>query len=261
MTMKQIFEQKKLNNQSDAIALPKAFMDKFPDMKAGKAQKLFDRYVQKVCGAVARQAPFMTDNQAQVSLDALINGCGEFRYQKKRHWVWNEFREIYPLFVVIDKGSNFTGRNTTITISDKTLRKLLAYVSDDALVQEMFAEAASDETDPEWIDVDMENLQNYIDNTDYDLAHHAEGKSDEWFAKVRRNGYQARLVYRIATSLGGKYPQYPKPSVFGRTYYHGLSIQTMSKQVRAAVLGEHFQYDLSAAIYGIRLAIISGIVA
>lgn len=261
MTLKQIFEQKKLNNQSDEIAIPEAFTRKFPDLKAEKAQKLFDRYVYTVCGALARQAPFITDNQAQVSLDALINGCGEFRYQKQRHWVWNEFKDIYPLFTVVEKGSNLKGRNTTVTISDNSMRKLLAYVSDEALVREMLADAAGSANDPEWIAVDMENLQNYIDNTEHDLTHNAAGKSDQWVAKVRRNALQAQLVYRIAARLGGKFPQYAKSSIFGRTYYHGLSIQTMSKQVRAAVLGEHFQYDLSAAIYGIKLAILSGIVA
>jgi len=260
MTLTTIFEQKKLNKQAGGIAIPKAFTDKFPDLKAEKAQKLFDRYIHTVCGALARQAPFITDNRAQVSLDALLNGCGEFQYKKKRHWVWKEFKDICPLFVVLDKGSNLKGRNTTIQINDRTIRKLLDYVSDDVLVQEVFSDAASDGAKPEMIAVDLENLQNYIDNTDYDLAHHAEGKSDEWVAKVQRNAYQARLVHRIAANLGGQYPQYPKPSVFGRTYYHGLSIQTMSKQVRAAVLGEHYQYDLSAAIYGIKLAIISGIV-
>lgn len=260
MTLKRIFEQRKLNAQSDQIAIPKAFTDKFPDLKAEKAQKLFDRYVHTVCGALARQAAFLADDQAQVSLDALINRCGEFQYQNKRYWVWNEFKDIYPFITVLDKGSNLKGRNTTVTISDKTIRKLLDYVSDDALVREMFEDAAQSAGNPEWIDVDLNNLQNYIDNTEYDLTHSAAGKSDEWIGKVRRNSYQASLVHRIAANLGGKYPQYANPSAFGRTYYRGLSIQTMSKQVRAAVLGEHFQYDLSAAIYGIKLAIISGIV-
>jgi hypothetical protein len=261
MALKQIFEQKKLNNQSDEIAIPKAFMDKFPALKAEKAQTLFDRYIHTVCGALARQAPFIRDNRAQVSLDALINNCGEFRYQKQRYWVWNEFKDIYPLFVVVDKGSNLKGRNTTVEISDRTIRKLLDYVSDKVLVQQMVADAASGSTSPEWIAVDLENLQNYIDNAEHDLKHNAAGKSSEWVDKVRRNAIQAQIVHRIATSLGGQFPQYPKPSVFGRTYYQGLSIQTMSKQVRAAALGEHFQYDLSAAIYGIKLAIISGIVS
>jgi len=261
MTLKQIFEQKKLNNQSDEIIIPKAFTDKFPDLKAEKAQKLFGRYIDTVCGALARQAPFIADNRAQVSLDALINGCGEFRYKKKRYWVWNEFKEIYPLFKTLDKGSNIKGRNTTIEVKDRTLTKLLDYVSDEVIVREVRPKEASVMADLEQIDVDLKNLQNYIDNTDYDLAHNAEGKGSEWVSKVQRNAYQARLIHRISAKLNGKYPQYPKPSIFARSYYPGLSIQTMSKQVRAAVLGEHYQYDLSAAIYGIKLAIISGIVA
>lgn len=209
MTPKQIIEQKKLNKQSGEIAIPKAFTDKFPDLKTEKAQTLFDRYVQAVCGALARQAPFITDNRAQVSLDALSRQCGIFEYKKKRHSVWTEFRDICSLFVVLDKGSNLKGRNTTIQIHDRTIRKLLDYVSDDVLVREVFADVASDGTKPEMIAVDLENLQNYIDNTDYDLAHSAEGKNAEWVAKVQRNAYQARLVQRIAGHLGGQYPQYP----------------------------------------------------
>ena len=261
MTLKQIFEQKKLNAQSEHIIFPQAFTSKFPDMKAEKAQKLFDRYIQTVCGALLRQISFIVDDHAQVSLDALINGCGEFRYQKQRYWVWNEFKELCPFFVVVTKGSNLSGQNTTVKINDNAISKLLAYVSDEVLVQQMVADAASSGTSPEWIDVDLANLKNYIDNAEHDLKHNAAGKSSEWVDKVRRNAIQAQIVHRIAANLDGKYPQYPKLSVFGRTYYHGLSIQTMSKQVRAAALGEHFQYDLSAAIYGIKLAIISGIVA
>jgi len=259
MDIKQIFEQKKLNRQSDEIAIPQAFTNKFPALKAAKAQKLFDRYIDTVCGALVRQAPYITDDQVQVSLDALINGCGEFRYQNNRHWVWNEFKDIYPFFTVVEKGSNLKGRNTTVAINHEAVRKLLDHVSDETLVAEMAGSGTSAD-DAEWVDVDLPNLQNYIDNAEHDLAHNASGKSNEWVSKVRRNLYQARLVQRIATFLGGKYPQYAKPSVFGRTYYNGLSIQTMSKQVRAAVLGPHFQYDLSAAIYGIKLAILSGVV-
>lgn len=260
MTLKQIFEQKKLNAQSEHIIFPQAFTEKFPQLAAAKAQKLFDRYVHTVCGALLRQISFIVDDHAQVSLDALINGCGEFRYQKQRYWVWNEFKELCPFFVVVTKGSNLSRQNTTVKINDNAISKLLAYVSDEVLVQQMVAGAASSSTSPEWIAVDLDNLKNYIDNAEHDLTHNAAGKSREWVTKVRRNANQAQIVHRIASSLEGQYPQYPKPSVFGRTYYHGLSIQTMSKQVRAAALGEHFQYDLSAAIYGIKLAIISGIV-
>lgn len=261
MTLKQIFEQKKLNAQSEHIIFPEKFTEKFPQLAVAKAQKLFHRYVDTVCGALLRQISFIVDNQAQVSLDALINGCGEFQYQKQRYWVWNEFKELCPFFVVVTKGSNLSGQNTTVKINDDAISKLLAYVSDEALVQQMVAGGASSGTSPEWIAVDLGNLKNYIDNAEHDLTRNAAGKSREWIDKVRRNANQAQIVHRIATSLDGQYPQYPKPSVFGRTYYHGLSIQTMSKQVRAAALGEHFQYDLSAAIYGIKLAIISGIVS
>src|SRR5690606_36193138 len=138
------------------------------------------------------------------------------------------------------------------------VKKLLNYTNTETLIQELFKDIPAD-NDPEFIPVDMENLQNYIDNCDYDLAQNSAGKNDKWHKKVRRNQSQAQLIYRIAKSMDGQFPQYEKPSVYGRTYYHGLSIQTMSKEVRSAALGEHYQYDMNAAVYGIKLGIINEI--
>jgi hypothetical protein len=54
-------------------------------------------------------------------------------------------------------------------------------------------------------------------------------------------------------------PQIPKPSPYGRVYYKGINIQNVSKEVRIACLGEHYTYDLNAAVYAIKLMMVKKI--
>lgn len=254
-----IFAQKRINKQSATIQLPAEFQNRYPSLKTDKTQKLFDRYVNTVVGALANQAAFFSDNQFQVSLEDMFNKCGMFEIKGKRISVWKEFNELYPFFKIIEKGDNLKGRYTLVEITDSQLKKLLDYSTGDKIVEAMFRGADADAQEPEWVAIDVENLKNYIDNTEYDLAHNSANKGAAWHNKLNRNYLQARVVYAVAKDFDGLYPQIAKPSIFGRTYYYGLSIQSMSREVRSAALGKSFQYDLNAAIYGIKLALVNEI--
>lgn len=257
--LESIFAQKKINKQAATIQLPAQFINRYPSLKPEKTQKLFDRYVNAIVGALVNQAPFISKNQFQVSLETLFNECSTFNVQGKRISVWKEFNALYPFFRIIEKGDNLKGRNTLVEISDGQLKKLLDYSTGDKIVEAMFKGVDTQGQEAEWVDVDLVNLQNYIDNTEYDIAVNSNGKSAAWLDKLNRNYLQARIVHKVAQDFDGRYPQIAKPSVFGRTYYYGLSIQSMTKEVRAAALGKHVQYDLSAAIYGIKLALVNEI--
>ena len=252
--LKAIKAQHKINKQAKAIQCPQAFTAKFPTLSADKKQKLFDRYVSVVCGAMVRQATWLSDNQLQVSFEQLFNKCGTFNINNQRHSVWNEFKDISPFFRIVELGNNLTGRNTIVEVTTANLKKLLNYTSAERIIEEMYDGV---DGQPEFVKIDLQSLQNYVDNTEYDLAYNSAGKGRAWVNKLERNRYQALIVQRIATELDGLYPQFAKPSVFGRVYYAGLSIQSMSKDVRAAALGGHFQYDMNAAIYGIKLALMN----
>jgi hypothetical protein len=249
-----IFAQKKLNNQASSIQIPQAFTNKFPTFPADKAEKIFRRYVEAVCGAFVRQSPYIKNNRCQMSFEAMFNECSTFNIKGVRYSVWNEFKEICPLFTVVEIGSNIKGENSIVEINDRMLKKLLDYTNPDKIEQALFADA---EGDAEWVQIDMKHLADYIANTEYDLSRNLGTASNAFINTLKRNYYQAQIVHRIASNHEGMFPQYAKPSTFGRTYYHGLSIQSMSRQVRDAALGAHFQYDMSAAIYGIKLAIMN----
>lgn len=58
---------------------------------------------------------------------------------------------------------------------------------------------------------------------------------------------QARMVLAVAQQGDGNFLQRKKPSAFGRIYYHGLSVQSVSKPLRAAMLGNCWEYDIRAS--------------
>jgi hypothetical protein len=48
--------------------------------------------------------------------------------------------------------------------------------------------------------------------------------------------------------MHGYYVQRKKPSLFGRMYYEGTSIQNINKELRRAVLGNCFEYDIRSSV-------------
>jgi len=96
------------------------------------------------------------------------------------------------------------------------------------------------------IEVDEESLQAYI----YWLDHSATKMraSDVDTAKL-----QAEHILATAQRYGGLYPQRPKRSFFGRTYYEGVSIQNVNRELRRAMLGDCVEYDIRSAVIAFKL--------
>ncbi|OAH42752.1 hypothetical protein AX777_05810 [Sphingobium yanoikuyae] len=265
--LKAIFEQKKLNNQANAIVIPKAFTDKFPDLSAKKAKSYFDRYLQAVMSMIVPKLPFLMEgDETYVSTHKLMNECRDFNYKNERFWVWNEFKDIFPLVIEQVKGSNLTRttigneKNTKVTITNKRFIAMLLNERAPATVfEELFKNANLNEADVEPIEIDMENLQNYIENTQYALD---KATATALRAKLEKSLYQAQLVYKVGehtlAEAGVAFlPMMPSKSPFGRTYYKGLNIQNVTKEVRSAIIGPHFQYDMNAAVYAVKLAMLN----
>lgn len=59
---------------------------------------------------------------------------------------------------------------------------------------------------------------------------------------------QARIILAIASVLDGSFIQRKKPSLFGRMYYEGVSIQNVNKELRRAVLGNCWEYDIRSSV-------------
>jgi hypothetical protein len=66
--------------------------------------------------------------------------------------------------------------------------------------------------------------------------------------RVRVYTEQALLILAVAKHTGGFYPQRRKPSPFGRTYYSGISVQNVNKELRRAMLGNCWEYDIRSSV-------------
>jgi hypothetical protein len=257
-----IFAQRKLNRTAEAVTLPRAFTEKFPDLKADKAEKLFQRYLATVSGILIPRLPFLQNNQTYVSLDKLLSGCGEFRYKTARHYVWKEFKDIYPFINVLETGSNFKQasnnfeKNTRVEIVNE---RLLTMLLEDQNPRDVFAKIYENVDFPDHsytLPIDMDNLDRFIGCSELEM----ERAGDALRTKLQSNIRQARLVRKVGKAMAeatgnAGLPLVPSVSPFGRTYYKGLNIQSVSKEVRSAIIGHHFQYDMNAAVYGIKLYI------
>jgi hypothetical protein len=58
----------------------------------------------------------------------------------------------------------------------------------------------------------------------------------------------AKTILAVACVTGGIYPQRIKPSPFGRTYYEGVSVQNVHKELRRAMLGNCWEYDMRSSV-------------
>jgi hypothetical protein len=59
---------------------------------------------------------------------------------------------------------------------------------------------------------------------------------------------QARTILGVALHTSGLFFQRKKLSQFGRMYYEGISIQTVNKEMRRAILGDSWMYDVRSAV-------------
>lgn len=59
---------------------------------------------------------------------------------------------------------------------------------------------------------------------------------------------QAKVILRIAESGDGTLPMKKKHSHFGRTYYEGISVQSVHRTLREAMLGNCYQYDMRLSV-------------
>ena len=123
--------------------------------------------------------------------------------------------------------------------------KLIATKNSEDLLRAMYE--GVNLADPELVDitpVDINSLKAFIKGNEK-LKYQNE--------KTKRYNSQAKNILMVAEMTGGVFPQIIKESPYGRRYYAGRSLQNTSKVVRAAALGNHYEYDLNAAVYAIKL--------
>ena len=209
-----------------------------------------------------------------LSLSRLAQRGGQIGSAKIRVHTWLREHEL-ELVSCVDRGSNLTGRVSDVRLAalatltdqmadrdpamgfgfsdevmDLDLNEGIDSAQDaalnEALCDHIYADFAGMTIDQardafDVLPVDVVSLASYIDWLENEAS---------LISAARKTAAltQARIVLAVATHLDGIYLQRRKPSEFGRTYYHGVSIQNVNRELRRAILGQCWEYDIRSSV-------------
>lgn len=243
----------------------------FPKPK-NSAKRALDKYV-RILEAMIGEALRRGQNNKQrllnhysISTHALQNAGGQIGANKIRVHKWLETNNL-SLIKVVEQGSNITGKVSEVKLTSLVTMQNLLTLPSQAIQGTAKTITAAIETEeqknlklfyqlyPEFkslmskteilnlfdpVVVDTASLTNYINwlsNKATKLSIHT------------KNTYtnQALEILRIALVADGMYFQRKKPSFFGRNYYSGTSVQNVNKELRRAILGDCYEYDIASS--------------
>lgn len=204
-----------------------------------------------------------------IAVSELVHKGPRIGYGKDRLHKWLSDNKL-DLIETVEKGSNLTGRVSMIKLTEfvsledgttpvqlaianvKSASDLSAALCADANHnQEVFAAIYPDyfsylsnakrlqvfDVAP----IDISSLEAYI-------AWLHSGAKKFSPGQIRTYTEQAQLILSVAKHTGGYFPQRKRLSPFGRTYYSGLSVQNVNKELRRAMLGNCWEYDLRSSV-------------
>lgn len=237
----------------NALRIPQEFIDKFPALDIDKANKLYNRYLKSIRRPLIKLLPFCKEDTIEFPVRKAFDDAGEFQYKNKRYYVYKEFYPLQPFFKIIEKGNNYNQHNSRVSMNQNMIDLLIDTGEVNELVNEFYGSCDIDNLFP--VKIDIKSLQGFIDHTEFELTNTNNEKYED---KLRRNLRCAKYIKIISTFFKEAYgdyvlPHIPSPSEYGRVYYKGINLQNVSKEVRAAAIGDHHVYDLNAAVYAIKL--------
>jgi predicted RNA-binding protein YlxR (DUF448 family) len=243
----------------------------FPKPK-NSAQKALDKYIKLLTQQLTksillgRNVWMQSNDLYSISVAKQRNRGSQIGSNKIRLQNWLEDNNL-ELFSVVEIGSNLNQKisvikltqlvtvkhtDTHITsihdIETEELRKLLElqslsnqeiykreYPNIDSLTDEEINSAY------DMIHVDMRSLSYYITWL----------KNESKFISADKKqiyALQADTILRIAQHTNGYFLQEKKASSFGRNYYVGTSVQNVNKELRRAMLGNCWEYDIRSSV-------------
>ena len=204
-----------------------------------------------------------------ISLEQLANKGGQIGPKKIRvhKWLTDNDWDIVQTVVL---GTKFSGQNSLVKLTalatiQNTLQvpvqslsaattdeEIDAYLSGDdvsniALFDYLYPEYNLEWRDEklkelfDWVPVDVESVKAYVYwlETESNLI---QGPKKDLALR------QSLSILGIASVTKGYYLQRKKPSPFGRTYYEGTSVQNVNKELRRAMLGNCWEYDIRSSV-------------
>ena len=230
---------------------------KFP--KANSAENALDKYVALLGDMLTESelrgvTPFNQKfNTYSISLSELNKQSPTITAKKKKIRIhkWLVDNKLALVNVEI-KGSSF-GINQGLSIV--SISKLITVEEVDDRID---PDTAFNKLHPNFEDIPYSEKDIYYDSCSVDTAsldNYIHNLLARKLSNQDRTAYvQAMRISAAAAKYKDKiYYQKKKLSLFGRTYYEGLSVQNVRKDLRAAMLGNCFEYDMCSSVVAWKL--------
>lgn len=237
--------------------------------KTNKAELAIEKYASVLTAHLDHSLLYMEDNrnrffkQFVVSIEQLMLDTGQFVISGKKQYLHTWLGDNgFALVNVVAKGLVGQEHSTIsltklVSIEDQLDLKILGKKEINQIDQWLNDKSLSDEDFIEKVFPDIysyQNVKQYYDMVPIDIV--SLQRYITWLIKKaqhfnlvekQRMLRQAHLILRVAQITDGLFPQKKNPSFFGRNYYHGISIQSVHKSLREAILGNCYEYDLRSA--------------
>lgn len=233
----------------------------YPDISEKKARTAFIKYIIAVETHLRMLIQYkinIVGRTMHVSLDTLRKSCPRITLAKntKPVYAFDVFGKGKHMFSVLTEANYKKGKLTQIYM-DKSYITFLEEVNDPEAIRLYYKDV--DLSKAIWIPVHKISLDSFIRSTKNQLK-----KPN--LRKNHKNTLENNLKSAIRILNTAEYykeeqnglfmPHIENPSPYGRMYYSKRNLQQIHKEVRRAVLGPHYEYDLVAAVYAIRLLLV-----
>lgn len=239
------------------------FMEQYPGYRfPERLSGYWTRYINSIRHQVIRQIQYKRGLSFNFHIQKARYSCSVMTIDGRKVSVWTVFNQIMPIVVVIESGNNMTGEVSKVTMEDRYIDMLISTSDAHEIVVGWFSECEAD-SEVKYITINRDSLNHYIMATEQDLA---AATDSNYIERLVRNLRHARQVMVVADNLvetgetaEHSWPHIAKSSPYGRNYYTGLSLHNCHRELRRAAIGNHYQYDLNAAVYAIKLTLVSHI--
>src|SRR6056300_929925 len=206
-----------------------------------KCDLYLDRYIRELALQIIEFWTDHEDGDVYLNLDRLDRAINTCQVKGKRIRVFSKIKNCkHNLFDVIFAGipkKSYTRCRLKNSVKWNDIVLASGNVPD--IIEHLYGEITED-SNIDWAPVDLKSIDAYI------RANRAIQNRQDYHDRYLKD---AEKIQIIAKEYDGYLPQIVRESAFGRRYYEGLNLQNTSRVVRAAALGDCYQWDISNSVW------------
>lgn len=227
-----------------------------------KAELHTQRYVTACLRALMRSLAAPADGaHIRISQTQLQNELGDMIVQGQRYYLWQLFQSMpQRVFDIIVTGNNITEKLTMATTRTELAELRAATdITDQQLAGEIYRDYQRELEFGLYdaVPIDISSLEQFC--RDNRQRRQSGRCADALAQELDENYRQAQRILLAAQCFDGELRQIIHESEFGRRYYQGPNLQTTSRLVRHAALGDCHEYDIESSVFAWKMSYVQRI--